>query len=854
MEPMVSEISPELQAAEARFYRQSERAAKQFGYGATNAALNVAQGSYERLSAALETHLDKPFIAERPGPEGWDAKAHRLLAVIPPDQIALVALNCALRGVVDEDDYTTICEKTGEYLKHELFSVELSLHDEGKKKKDQIKEKIERWVKQRHGGLKQRLQAARSIAKKEGFSQSAQWSPAQRIAVGHFVIDILLQALPDLFEAPMEGDMRTFRVTEDANKAAEEALQQHIRRYPVFLPSEEPPVPWEDFKGGGPVDPAARKLATLVRTRHKETVAAVKRAIADGSMQPALDAVNAVQATPWTINTAILNVMRECRRRGIEVEGLPPLTDLPLPPPVEDYDSLSDEEKKLVRVERAAIKTANRGFKVDRLRFEEDMETADALARFEQFYIPHNLDWRGREYPLCTFNFQRGDYVRALFLFKDAEPIGEEGMEWLKVHLANCGDFKVPGANGKFVKVSKTTFDERIKWTNDNLERIKDCAVQDWECGGPLTPEALSFWTQADKPFLFLAACIELTRALEAQERGVDYVCGLPCSWDGSCSGAQHLCAATRSEDGWKVNLVGNSAVHDLYTIVGNAAKASMARANDPMVSTILAYDGDWRKVFKRNTMTTFYGSKGFGMSQQHMDDLMEPLSLEVMQNKRATHPFGQTRKEHHAASRILAAHAAAAIKGEIPLAIKAMEFIQKLAAMMAHEGKPLEWVSPIGLPWSNRYHDPVTEQVKLWMHDHGVRRRFYPVVADGYKKTINKNHSVNGSAPNFVHACDAAHLLRTVNAARAEGITQFALVHDSFGSLPSHAARFRQIIREEFVRMYEEHDVLTEVLEQAKCDLDEHNDKLSALVDMRADLTGKLNIKEVLNAEYAFA
>ncbi|WAB80144.1 DNA-directed RNA polymerase [Rhodopseudomonas palustris] len=415
-------------------------------------------------------------------------------------------------------------------------------------------------------------------------------------------------------------------------------------------------------------------------------------------------------------------------------------------------------------------------------------------------------------------------------------------MEWLKVHLANCGDFG---------KVSKKTFDKRIKWTNDNLERIKDCATKDWDCGGPLTPEALSFWTQADKPFLFLAACIELTNALAY---GPGYVCGLPCSWDGSCSGAQHLCAATRSEDAWKVNLIGNDEVHDLYTIVGNAAKQSMARDTDPMVSTILAYEGDWRKVFKRNTMTTFYGSKGFGMAQQHMDDLMEPLSREVMQKKRAKHPFGQTRKEHHAASRLLAAHAAAAIKGEIPLAIKAMEFIQKLSAMMAHEGKPLEWTTPIGLPWSNRYHDPVTERVNLWMHDHGVRRPFRPVVADGYKKTINKNHSVNGSAPNFVHACDAAHLLRTVNAARAEGITQFALVHDSFGSLPSHAARFRQIIREEFVRMYEEHDVLTEVLEQAKCDLDEHNDKLSALVDMRADLTGKLNIKEVLNAEYAFA
>jgi DNA-directed RNA polymerase, mitochondrial len=69
--------------------------------------------------------------------------------------------------------------------------------------------------------------------------------------------------------------------------------------------------------------------------------------------------------------------------------------------------------------------------------------------------------------------------------------------------------------------------------------------------------------------------------------------------------------------------------------------------------------------------------------------------------------------------------------------------------------------------------------------------------------------------ALNFVHPLDAAHL-RTVDAAVAEGISSIATVHDSFGCLSSRAARFRRLIREEFVRMYREHDVLAEVFEQA--------------------------------------
>jgi DNA-directed RNA polymerase, mitochondrial len=834
MELMIEapQTSAEIDAAVRRYTKLKERANKNFGYGATDEALHIAQGCYERLAEALSVEMEKPIKAAK----GWDEKTLRLLKTIPPHIIALVALNCALRGVIEEEGYTAICERTGEMLRHELFSVQLEVHDK------KIKREVEEWVKQKHGNLKYRLQSARSIAKQKGFSFVNRWTPSQHVAVGNFVIDILLVALPDLFEVYYEGDKQMLAVTEGAADKAHDAMQQHVRRYPVFLPSEEPPLPWTDFNKGGPVDPTARKLATLVRTRHRETIVAVKAAVASGQMKPALDALNAVQAVPWKVNAYLMHIMKECKKRGIEVDGLPSNEDLVMPTLEREWDDLSDDEKKAFRMERAEKKKENRILGRDRLKYDDDMETAEVLAGMEQFYIPHNLDWRGREYPLCTFNFQREDRVRALFLFKDGEPIGEEGIQWLKVHVANCGDFG---------KVSKKSYDERIKWVDDNLAQIMDCAVKDWERGGPLTPEALSFWTKADKPFLFLAACVELTNALT---HGPDYVCGLPCSWDGSCSGLQHLCMMTRSEDGWKVNLTDLAEPKDIYQIVADAAQKAMERSSDPLAPIVLAYSGDRRKMFKRNVMTTFYGSKKFGMAQQHMDDLMDPLKREVLVKKRAEHPFGKERKEQHAAARFLAHHACEAIAQEAPLPMKAMELLQDLAALLAHEGKPLEWTTPVGLPWSNRYHEPVTERVILWMHDHGVRRKFRPLVANGHQKDIDKHRAVNGSAPNFVHACDASHLLLTVVRALAEGITQFALVHDSFGSLPSHAARFQGIIRETFVWMYETHDVLTEVLQRAKCDLDEHTDRLLDIVARREELIGNLNIKEVLNAKYAFA
>jgi DNA-directed RNA polymerase len=74
--------------------------------------------------------------------------------------------------------------------------------------------------------------------------------------------------------------------------------------------------------------------------------------------------------------------------------------------------------------------------------------------------------------------------------------------------------------------------------------------------------------------------------------------------------------------------------------------------------------------------------------------------------------------------------------------------------------------------------------------------------------------------------------------------------VHDSFACLPSQAERFRRIIREQFVRLYEKNDVLAQVLECAREDLDEHTKDLPD----KAPAQGSLDIKQVLDAEFAFA
>jgi DNA-directed RNA polymerase len=276
------------------------------------------------------------------------------------------------------------------------------------------------------------------------------------------------------------------------------------------------------------------------------------------------------------------------------------------------------------------------------------------------------------------------------------------------------------------------------------------------------------------------------------------------------------------------------------------------------LAALALAYGVD-RKLSKRAVMTFAYSSKEFGMREQLMEDTMEPLELKWLKREIDQHPFGDDKAEWRASCGYLAHHIMASIKQVVKGPAEAMDFMQILAKAMAHEGKPLRWTTPAGLPWINRYHENTTERVELWCYDKGVKVRNRVTVSTGYEVPIAKEKAASAVSPNAVHACDASHLLRTVGASADEGIIDIATVHDSFGCLPSRATRFNQIIREQFLKMYEDHDVLAELYESALSDLTPAGqERLQNELQKRGfngpPAKGSLDLKEILNARYAFA
>lgn len=331
-------------------------------------------------------------------------------------------------------------------------------------------------------------------------------------------------------------------------------------------------------------------------------------------------------------------------------------------------------------------------------------------------------------------------------------------------------------------------------------------------------------------------------------------MCSLPVSFDGSCSGLQHMAGAMLAEEGRFVNLTDNEAPQDIYAIVAKVARRMVeedAGGQDEkkrgFAQLFLSYkDGKGidRKLLKRSTMTFCYSSEANGMGDQFFEDLMAPLQADAVRNK-TPHHFG-TVKEQAAAARYMGRVAYAAITEVVRKPAEAMDFLKALAGVMAHEGKPVSWVTPAGIPCVNRYHESKTKTLELWLHN----ERLQLTVATGKEAPLLKRKCQQSIAPNWVHSLDAAHLLLTAGACADEGITDIVTVHDSFGCLPTHADRFNEIIREQFVLMYQQHDQLSTLRTTASAQLSEANQKRLPQLPTK----GKLDLDEVHRAKYAFA
>jgi DNA-directed RNA polymerase len=188
------------------------------------------------------------------------------------------------------------------------------------------------------------------------------------------------------------------------------------------------------------------------------------------------------------------------------------------------------------------------------------------------------------------------------------------------------------------------------------------------------------------------------------------------------------------------------------------------------------------------------------------------------------------------------------AISRRFPRAAEARERLKRLASVLADENKPLCWSSPSGLPVLDIYFLAQERRIKLYGRDVELNIPRRTTLAVGDTDRIDKRGAKNSATANVVHSADAAHLHMVAAAADDAGI-DLLTIHDCVGACASDIPRLRNILREQFVRMYKECDLLAAVFASARNDLS----KLGRSKMPAPPTPGKFNIEEVLRSDYCF-
>ena len=352
------------EATLTRFNAQQDRIVKHFGDGDTAGGLGVTQGALEPFTVFIQAKIDS---AETLNKATDEYKLISIIRQVPAATIAFAIINSALNNIGGCEAPVSAYAAMGGAIRAECFALGLLTHD-----KD-LSERISRAVRRKHSRLKYRQQAARSLAARQGYVFE-EWGRRKQVQAGQTASRWLVEALPHLFviERASEGTP-ILTITPEALAIAESAVEHALRSHPAFFPCTEPPRPWTDFHDGGFWNWKSRFRAPVVRAYYAETRAVIKAAIADGTMQPTLDALNALQSTAWTINHRMLGVMRGCIERGIAVKGLPTV-DLPLPEKPETWETMDDDARRLWRYRASQVKQKNRSNISNRVLLVQDVQ------------------------------------------------------------------------------------------------------------------------------------------------------------------------------------------------------------------------------------------------------------------------------------------------------------------------------------------------------------------------------------------------------------------------------------------------------------------------------------------------
>lgn len=810
-----------------RYLRNVSKAMKAGQEDGTAYGQQIMAARLDTLAQTID-HWKTKTAAGTPGQR--NSTAYQKVKDVPSPTLAFLTLKNVLAGISTLRTLQFVASALGTAVEDELRFAEV--RKEEKKKYD----KLVKGADKRGTYHYKHIYAVREADK---FQDWIKWSRTERLHVGMKLIDLCIEAvgLVEVIHQKMgkEQSAQILKALPDTIEWIEKKNNAISMLRPVYEPMVVQPRDWTNPFNGGYLSSNIKPLK-MVKTKNL----AYLEELMHTDMPIVYDAINALQRTAWQINSQVLAVMKTLWENGSELGGLPPRDGLPLPAKPADIAE-NEGARKQYRVEAARVHLQNLQITGHRIGFNIALDIAKRYEGFRKIYFPYQLDFRGRIYAMPHLNPQGSDFQKALLRFANGKPLGSEGWKWLAIHGANTAGY------------DKVSLEDRVNWVLGHEEEICAIAEDPYDNRGWCSSIGN---VEIDKPWQFLAFCFEWAGYCK---HGETYVSKLPIAMDGSCSGIQHFSAMLRDEIGGNaVNLVPSKLPQDVYGMVAkkvieqaeedavsgtedelkhtDEGVAYIKRGTKALAQQWLAF-GITRKTTKRSVMTLAYGSKEYGFKEQLMEDIIRPTKISGKE-----FPFDG---DGYQAAQYMAKAIWIAVNKVLVKAGEAMRWLQAAASLAAKEELPVRWTTPVGFPVMQAYANIETRRVKTAINGKLV---YFRVNQETDK--LDRRKQSSGIAPNFVHSCDAAHLMLTVVRAKQAGIRSFACIHDSFGCPAGDVEELYRSVRESFVEMYETVDVLGSFRDEIAQQLsDEGKEKLPALPE-----SGTLDLSKIIESRYCFA
>lgn len=808
-------------------YRLGVSHAEDAGRGhETTAARKLMQDFITPLAEALSAWVN----VKGPGANGL---CRPLLRVIDPNIAMYLCLYKLFDSFTLEQGLTTTANQIGAMVEDELrFSA-------FKEKFSDYYEEVMKDFRRKGTENYRHKHRVLSFKANEHGDEWISWAQGERIAVGMKLIDIVLGNTDLIQKVSFFKHGKSQTRVEPTEAAAKWMDDHHAMREllnPVRLPCVIEPDPWTDLNQGGYYSPELRNMTSMIkvsRFNRKEHARFIKSNWSS-RMEPIMRAVNIVQKTPWSVNTRVLEIARIAWAQNLAI-GMPHKEKLepPASPVVgltpeqmtpEQQSAFEDWKQEAVSVYTAEKERIAKSFQTTRI-----LKMAGEYQDKASFWYVWYFDFRGRMYSATNgFSPQGPDVAKGLLKFSNGKPLGERGMYWLKVNIANRFGY------------DKESYDTRVKWVEDQHDEWMRIA-QD--------PISNRHWADADKPWQLLATIFEYSDAHTYQDLGYpieEFVSHIPIGLDGSCNGLQNFSAMLRDKvGGAATNLVPQDKPADIYTAVGNVATGKLRRLqlDDLASDEHRAALKQWyvfmdthakgflpRVIPKRPVMTLPYGATRQSCTTYIFDGIVKTDGKDKTKWTIMTGRFK--------AATFLTPYLWASI-GEVVVAARlAMDWLQDSAGIVAKTNAPLTWFTADGFPVFQRINK--TTDVRVQTQLAGTMRLKISVYTDD----IDSRGMRSSSAPNFIHGCDATHLRETTRRCDDEDITDLALIHDDFGTHACNTDALHRIIREAFVFIYE-----------TTCPLEDFKNVQESKGHMLKPLPpkGELDIRDVLNSPYFF-